>query len=255
MPDLSSIPLARWKVAVTRDEPPDGPMHEALRRHGFEPQSCPVLEERAPADPEALRKAAGALHEYDWLICASARSVRALRVARQAPWPRGLCTAAVGEATAEALVGAGADPPPIVASESGAQALCAHLLDIERWANRRVLVPGVEGGRRELVDGLAAAGAVIDEIEAYRMRVRPDQHIKHAWSEAASDAAVITSPSVGRALIAALGVPPFLNLRALVAIGATTAAALAEYGIHAETPKETGFEPAARRLAELRARA
>jgi uroporphyrinogen-III synthase len=195
------------------------------------------------------------LHEYAWVICASARAVRALRRGRQAPWPRGLRTAAVGEATAKALVDAGADPPPIVASESGAQALCAHLLEVEQWAGRRVLVPGVEGGRRDLIDGLTAAGAAIDEIEAYRMRVRPDQHIKDAWAEAAPDAAVITSPSVGHALIAALGVPALLNLRALVAIGATTAAALAEYGIHAETPKDTGFEKAARRLADLRARA
>ena len=158
----------------------------------------------------------------------------------------------MGESTAAALVEAGADPPPIVASESGAQALCARLLTLDAWSGRRVLVPTVAGGRRDIVEGLRAAGAQVDEIEAYRMLVREAWEIRAAWSQGIPEAIVIASPSVVNALVGALGVSALLNLKAVVAIGATTARALAAHGVLAETPPGATFEHAARRLGELR---
>lgn len=247
----SALP-SLWRVAVTRDEPPTGPLHHALRGQGFAPVSCVVTEEHRCVDPAALKKASAALHDYDWVICASARAVRALIRERSTPWPRGLRTAAVGESTAQALVEAGADPAPIVASDSGAQALCARLLTLDAWSGRRVLVPTVAGGRRDVVEGLSAAGAHVEEIEAYRMLVRKAWKIRAAWSRGIPEAVVIASPSVVNALVGALGVSALLHLKAVVAIGATTARALAAHGVPAETPSGARFEQAARRLAELR---
>lgn len=253
MAETSSTHLPSWTVAVTRDEPDTGPLHVALRRLGFVPASCVVLEESPPADPDRLRRVSATLDQYSWVIFASARAVRALQRARAAPWPRGLRTAAVGEATAEALAQAGAHPPPMVASEPGAQALCARLLTLEAWAGRRVLVPGVEGGRRDIIDGLTRAGAVVDEIEAYRMQARSGRDIQEAWSRAEPDAAVIVSPSVGDTLVKAVGIPALSGLRAIVAMGATTADALARHGLRAATPLAGRFESVASRLADLRA--
>src|SRR5439155_7457705 len=96
--------LAGIRVAVTRDEPADGPLSTALREHGLEPVACPAVRELPTPDPIALRESAIAADSYDWIIAASTRAVRALIDARGglALSPR-LRAGAVGGATAEAL--------------------------------------------------------------------------------------------------------------------------------------------------------
>ncbi len=112
------------RVAVTRDEAPDGPLSEALRHHGFEPFPCPAIADAPPPDPAPLRKAARALDDYHWLVVASARAVRALVEARDGrDLPAGLRTAAVGAKTAAALVDCGARNPltaPVAGAAAGA---------------------------------------------------------------------------------------------------------------------------------------
>ena len=110
MPNSSSFKILR-RVCVTRDEEADGPLSTALRARSFEPVACPVLVEAEPEDPDPLLRAARLMGEYDWIVCASARSVRALGRARRAPWPVAVRTAAVGEATARALFEVGAMDP------------------------------------------------------------------------------------------------------------------------------------------------
>ncbi len=248
MSQAASLP---WIVAVTRDESPDGALHEALRAAGARPRSCVVMEAQPPADPLALRRAAADLASYAWMICASTRAVDAVVQARSDPWPRGLRTAAVGKVTARALADAGADPPPVVAPESGAEALAKHLLDLHAWSGRRVFIPRAADGKRDLVLGLRAAGAHVDDVEAYRMRPRADSEIREGWTAARPDATVIASPQVAETLVRVLGVQALQDLEAVVAIGATTAAALAAHGIDASIPRTTTFTDAARCLAEL----
>src|SRR5262245_22665854 len=108
-----------WRVAVTRDEPADGPLSRALAAAGLVPRPCPVLIAAPAADPQALARAAATLEQYAWVIVASTRSVRALTAARTAAWPPGVRTAAVGRQTARALTEAGATPSPLVADGDG----------------------------------------------------------------------------------------------------------------------------------------
>lgn len=248
MSQAASLP---WTVAVTRDESPDGALHEALRAVGAAPRSCVVMEACAPEDSLPLKRAASDLSNYSWAICASARAVEALVLARSGPWPRGLRTAAVGGVTARALEEAGADPPPIVASEPGSKALADLLLPLDTWSGRRVLLPRAADGRRDLVESLRAAGALVDDVEAYRMRPRPDAEIRGTWTAGRLDAMVIASPQVAETLVRVLGVRVLRDLKAVVAIGPTTAAALVAYGIEASIPATTSFADAARCLAEL----
>ena len=87
----------RLRVAVTRDEPHDGPLSSALRAHGFEPVACRVVHEEPAPDPAALRRAAENAEDYDWLVAASARAVAALLAARDGrALPAALRGAAVG---------------------------------------------------------------------------------------------------------------------------------------------------------------
>jgi uroporphyrinogen-III synthase len=244
----------RWRVAVTRDEAADGPLSRALAAGEFEPWSCPVLVERPPADPEALARLATTLDSYDWVVCASVRSVRALAHGRTRPWPAGVRTAAVGAQTARALQDAGATPAPLAGDGDGADALWTRLRDADTWPGRRVLVATTPGGRRVLAEALAAAGAQVDEVETYQMEVRPTAAIVSDWRAAAPDAAVIASPRVAAVLVDVLGASALRDLRGVVAIGHTTASALTAASVPAAIADAADFAAGVRALAGLRAR-
>ena len=240
-----------WRVAVTRDEDEHGPLSSALLNEGFSPVRCVVMEEAPSSEPAALEAVAATLETFDWVVCSSVRAVTALAGARTAPWPRSLRTAAVGARTADALVAAGADPKPLVGESEGADALSAVLSPIE-WTNRRVLVLTVPGGRRVLIERLRAAGALVTEVEAYRMAPRPAAGIRSEWSAASPDAAIIASPSTAAALIGVIGHDALAALRAIVAIGPTTAAALTAAAVPYHLAARADFREAARTLAAVR---
>ncbi|HEY3215027.1 MAG TPA: uroporphyrinogen-III synthase [Candidatus Eisenbacteria bacterium] len=237
------------RVAVTREEPPDGPLATALHRHGLTPVPCPAIAEAPPPDPEPLRRAALALDEYQWLVVASARAVRALLEARRGRGlPEGLRTAAVGTRTAAALVAAGA-LDPLTARVAGSEPLVASLRDAEAWPGRRVLLPRALEGGSELGSALRAWRARVDEVVAYRTLERPPDEIATAWRRAAPDAAVVGSPSAARALVRGVGVDELRRVEPLVAIGSPTAMELVGRGVKARVPPRADFEAIAEMLA------
>jgi len=238
------------RVAVTRDEDALGPWHLALKEAGFEPVAMPIVIEGPPPDPARLESRARNLSDYDWVICASARSVRALSEGRGTQFPDRPRTAAVGLVTAAAMRAAGA-ADPIVAERAGAGALWHRLRDEDTWAGRRVLIATVPGGRQELIDGLRAAGADVDAIDCYAMQTRAVADIKRDWDNARPQAALLASPSTVQRLVEAIGVDALRGLRAIVPIGLTTAAALANIGIESLPPEVATFEAV---VAELVAR-
>jgi uroporphyrinogen-III synthase len=189
------------------------------------------------------------LAAFDWVVCASARAVHALRQARTTPWPAGVRAAAVGEATARALDALGATPPAVVAPEAGADALWDTLRPLDTWTGRRVLVLTTPGGRTTLIDGLRAEGATVEAVEAYAMAPRPAADIRQDWARAGADAVVLASPRAAATLVAAIGREPVAGLRAVVAIGPTTARELAAQGIACVMPERAAFESVAATLA------
>lgn len=234
---------------MTRDEEADGPLSTVLRARGFETVLCPVLVEAAPKDPGPLLQAAGRLADYDWIVCASARSVRALSRARSAPWPRGVRTAAVGEATARTLVEAGA-MEPVLPEGDGADLLWEALRAEVSWRGLRVLVPTTPGGRRILIERLTEAGAEADAVEAYQMVPRAAEAVAREWAAAAPDALVIASPRVAQRLGEVLGIEVLNRLRLVVAIGATTARALEQLGVRCVVASGADFDAVADALVD-----
>jgi uroporphyrinogen III methyltransferase/synthase len=243
-----------WRVAVTRDEPADGPLGAALRTAGLEAVYCQVMQELPPTHPSELEAVANELESYDWAIFASRRAVDAIARARHrfASWPVGLRTAAVGSSTAAALIAFGANPPPIVADESGAEALWAELHQRD-WRGVRVLLPVVTGGRQTIIDGLRQNGATVTVVEAYRMAPRASNDIADDWRKAAPQAVVIASPSTARTLIDAVGRDALASLSAIVAIGPTTADAIRARGLTVDVSPATDFVATARFVRELHA--
>jgi uroporphyrinogen-III synthase len=251
---------APWRVAVTHDDI-DRSVHAALERAGFVAVSCPVMIEAAAPDQHRLDEAARKLQSYDMVICSSVRSVRALMRARscsvalpkedRSKWPSGPRIAAVGSVTAAALIEAGA-VDPIVAETFTAKALWEKLQALGSWRGMDVLVATVEGGRRDLIDGLIAAGAKVTELEAYRMMPRAAADIRKEWNAARADALILGSAATANALIDAIGITALRALRVVVPIGPTTAAALAEQGMVVEPPRQATFPAVIDRLVKLR---
>ena len=234
-----------WRVAVTRDEGEAGALGEALRHRGFVPVACPVLSEAAPTNASVLVTAARGLGEYAWVICASVRAVEALSRALPGSWPAGVRTAAVGLATARALEAVGVTPAPVVAAVAGAEPLWEALSALDTWRGRRVLVLTTPGGRTALIEGLQAAGADVDAVEAYRMVPRPADDIRRDWIAAAADALVLASAATATRLLDAVGEEAVKRLRAVVALGATTAEVLAARGVPYQRSTEASFDAAA----------
>ncbi len=84
------------------------------------------------------------------------------------------------------------------------------------------------------------------------MEARPAVAIVTDWTTAAPEAVVVASPRVAEALVAALGVTAFAGLRAVVAIGETTARALTTAGVAHVVADQADFRATARALNALR---
>jgi uroporphyrinogen-III synthase len=241
------VKIRRPRVAITRDEERDGPLARALRDEGLEPVPCRAVKVVPPPALGLVERAARSLERYDWLVVASRRAVAAVVEARRGrPLPARLRTAAVGESTAAALRQAGARSV-LVGTESGVRGLLPWLAGADDWRGRAVLLPRAAQGSRLLAETLIGLGAHVDEVVAYCTSPRSLAEIAGSWKKARPDAAVITSPSAAEALVRALGTAPLRHLSAVVAIGPTTAGALARLGVPALVSPLADFTSAALR--------
>ena len=242
--------MERVRVAVTRDDKGEDSVSAAVEKAGFIAVSVPVLIEGPAPDARKLTTVARELESFDWIICASARAVRAISKERGAEWPKQPRTAAVGPVTAEAMRAAGA-MNPIVADRFTAKALWEKFKPLDSWPRRRVLVTTVAGGRRDLIDGLRSAGADVTELEAYSMHPRALDDIRHDWTAAAPDAVIVGSAETARRLVDAVGIATLEDLKAIVPIGPTTAEVLSVMGINAEPPARATFADAVEKIKSL----
>jgi uroporphyrinogen-III synthase len=242
------VSAAALRVAVTRDEPVDGPLTLALRQAGLEPVRCPVVRSAPAPEPERFALVARNLARYDWLVVASARAVSTLDAARGGePLPRDLRAAAVGPRTARALTECGA-VAPLFPRREGAGPLILLLREAGDWAGQRVLVPRALEGGRQISIALRGFGARVDEIIAYRTLACGTEDIRRDWRAAAADAVVVASPIAAEALTVALGGDALRRLDAVVAIGRTTASALGRAGVTALVPPRSDFHSVAEML-------
>ncbi|HTV52476.1 MAG TPA: uroporphyrinogen-III synthase [Steroidobacteraceae bacterium] len=224
-------------VVVTRDEPENGPLSEALRGLGLAVRRWPVVRSAAPADAAPLAAALAHLAEVDWIVFTSRHAVSAvaaelahLRLGMPA---HGVRIAAVGERTAAALRERHW-PLDLLPEEASAEALVRALV-AQLSPGARVLFPASSRALPTLPEGLRAHGIEVIQVEAYRTESAPlDAASCHREIERGDIGAVtFTSPSTVIELDRALGAGYFDRLledAATVALGATTARALAARG-------------------------
>src|SRR6266545_1388512 len=231
-------PLFGKRVLITRTRRQASKLARLLAAAGAIPIELPAIEIEPTADPAAVDAAASALArgEYAWTVFTSANAIdlwfdhlrernldaRAFAATK---------VAAIGPATAEALAERGirADlVPDEYVAEAVVEALCLRLTEAplsarpeEPWVvarggrrlegssggtTPRVLIPRAKSARPELVEGLRAAGAEVDEVTLYRAAV-PESAPAEALSllrDGAIDIVTFTSSSTVRNLAAML---------------------------------------------------
>ncbi len=166
-------PLLGRSVVVTRAREQASGLAASLAGLGADVIQCPTIEIRPMADYAELDGALSRLNEYRWIIFTSVNGVRHfwLRLAHAGKDSRaiGNCkVAAIGPATAEALVRRGINPdfiPERYVAEGVLEGLLAREGDDVK--GKRFLLPRAAKAREVLPDELRKAGAVVDVIAAY----------------------------------------------------------------------------------------
>lgn len=221
-------------VVVTRDEPPGGPLAGLLAAAGARVLPWPAVAIAPPADPQPLARALAALAGFDWLALTSVHAVEAVAALRP-DLPPAIRVAVVGASTAAAARALGwrIDRQP---DEFHTAALLASFAGDEHGvAGRRVLFPASDRAATALPDGLAALGAEVVRVEAYRTLPAALDAASCLAAAARGEVDVVTfaSPSAVDGLAAALGdagLAALLRETAVAVIGPTTAGALVRRG-------------------------
>jgi uroporphyrinogen III methyltransferase / synthase len=254
MPDRSEQPLLGARVMVTRPHGDNDPLRKALAAMGAEVLDLPVISVAPPEDGAPLRAALAALDRFDWIAFTSRNSVRAVLDAlgaTQLTIPAAMRVAAVGPATCTALEAASIDVecmPPEASAADLAAAMAATGI-----AGQRVLLPVGDRARHDLRNGLAAAGAVVEQVIAYRTVSTGERgEALRALTSGSVDIVALASPSAVTALVALLGGDPVpLRYTRLACIGPTTASAVTRLGL---VPAAVATEHTALGLADAIAR-
>ncbi|HEX6122387.1 MAG TPA: uroporphyrinogen-III synthase [Ktedonobacterales bacterium] len=236
-------PLAGKHIVITRPTEQARELAEALEALGARVTALPAIAIEPVAETAPLDAAIAELATYDWLVFTSVNGVSAFGARLAAlghTWAdRGRArVAAIGPATARALVEVGV-PPDLVPSEYVAEALGEALGNV---AGQRILLPRADIAREALARELEVRGAEVSEIAAYRTVPRPIPAevlvglLDEASAPERADALTFTSSSTVRALVESLraaGHEPARTLAsvALAAIGPITAGSLREYGL------------------------
>lgn len=197
-------------VAVTREEEPGEGLSAEITRLGGRPLSIPLLRTVAPADASPLRTAVRTVAEYAWILFTSARGIESFaavwRESGRPEIPAATRIGAVGPATARRAVELLGRCDRIPAESRGA-ALAHVLLRRESLRGARILVARAEEGLPELPEILRRAGALVDEVIAYRTvpAIIDPAPIRAALHQGSIAAITFTSPSAVRAFVDQIG--------------------------------------------------
>lgn len=224
--------LAGRHVVVCRATRQSGPLLDAIDRAGGIAVHVPLIEVMPPEDGgDGLRRALEVADQDTWLAVTSANGIDAVAAAAaglEKPWHLGV----VGRATSARAVDRGLvvdfRSPEVSADGLG------RTLPVD--AGQRVVAAVAELASDDLSAALRHRGIEVDVVTAYRTtapEISPDDidRIRSA------DLVLVTAPSVVERLLERLAPA---ELPAMVAIGASTAAAIRARGL---TVGATADEP------------
>jgi uroporphyrinogen III methyltransferase/synthase len=214
-------PLTGRVVLVTRAREQAGAFAELLEAAGARVLLVPTIAIEPPESWDPLDAALGGT--FAWVIFTSVNGVAMVRRRVEATGHgramlEGARIAAIGPATAAALADWGL-APEVVPGEYVAEALVERLRPLIQ-PGERVLLPRAAETRDLLVRELAALGAAVTEVPAYRTRSATEQApgLREALSEGRVDVVTFTSSSTVRSFCALFGAAELPRLMAGVTV-------------------------------------
>ena len=240
-------PLTNRRILITRAKGQASVLATQLEALGAATLLIPTIEVVPPTSYAALDTALTTIASFDWLLFTSANAVEAFtdraRALRLSPQPN--CIAAIGPATARAVVEAGFFLnliPPHAIAESLAEALRPQA------PSSRMLLVRAAVARDILPELLARAGAIVTIAEAYRT-VIPEtsvERLRKLFSNEPPDAITFTSASTAQNLIALLNQASLKRPQGIVlaSIGPITSQAMRELGLEPTCEAEDASIPA-----------
>ena len=225
---FEKLPLFGQTVVVTRARDQAGALSAPLRQLGAEVVELPTIQIQQARDYGPLDEAIGKIGTYDWLIFTSANGVRYfLERLAASPYDTRAITGkicAIGPATGDALAQVQLKVD-VMAEQYVAEGLLAALAGYP-LEGRRVLIARAAVARDILPRELAARGAQVDVVEAYRT-VTPESLASRAGEILARkpDWITFTSSSTVENLTGILGADVWSGTKA-VSIGPITSATL-----------------------------
>lgn len=226
------------RIVVTRARGQAGALCAKLSALGAEVIEFPTIEIRPAADYGPLDGAIARLESYDWLIFTSANAVRFFleRVrhcqANLSALRARIC--AIGPATRSAVEALGLKVE-LMPEEYVAESLVAAFAS-EELAGKRILLPRAAVARDLVPTELAARGARVDVVEAYRTVVPENAPAlaRKLFSGRKPDWITFTSSSTVTNFVAAAGAAALDGVR-VASIGPVTTATAQQHGIPVST--------------------
>lgn len=248
-------PLFGWRVLVPRTKEQSAALSEQLRSYGAVPEEVPTISVEPPRTPQQMDRAIKGLvtGRYEWVAFTSANAVKAVRekfeeYGLDARAFAGLKVAAVGDATARALVAFGVRPDLVPSGEQSSEGLLEEWPPYDSMLDpiNRVLLPRADIATDTLIAGLTELGWECDDVTAYRTvrAAPPPAPIREAIKGGGFDAVLFTSSSTVRNLVGIAGKPH--NVTVIAVIGPQTAKTAEEYGLRVDVMAE---KPSASELA------
>ena len=242
-------PLFGQRILVTRSREQASALSRSIERLGGESVEFPTISITEPLDYTPMDEAIGRVSEYQWFIFTSVNGVkyffnRLRHLGRDIRDLHGARICAIGPQTRKSLHDL-ALRVDYVPGEYRAEEIVSGLRELIKPGDR-VLLPRADIARGALPVGLAALGARVDEVTAYRTVAGRGNAplITQMLNDGDIDMITFTSSSTVRNFVELLGpgnVPELIG-RALVAcIGPITAQTAHELGltVHIEAKEYT----------------
>ena len=235
-------PLFGRRIVVTRSREQAGEFIELLEERGADAIAAPAIRIEPAGDSAALDVAVAQASAYEWIVFASANAVDCfmsrLLSHSDVRELKGVRIAAVGPSTAARLqrYGIRVDLTP---EEFRAESLASALSEGRSLNGARILLPRADIGRDVLAEQLREAGAVVDDVVAYRTVLAQgdregDRDVYRLLLDGQIDAVTFTSASTVRNFAQLHGrdqVADLLRSTVVACIGPVTAEAAQQLGI------------------------
>jgi uroporphyrinogen-III synthase len=241
--ESGSRPLAGRAIVTTRAADPLDALCQTLEALGASVLHCPTIMIVPPENPSAILEALHQIKNYHWVIFTSANGViQTLKILQdnnlEVSALSGCKIAAVGPATAQYLQNVGLTVNLVPTEYTAAGLFHAFQTTGEPLSGQRFLLLRADIAREDLPRALKSAGALVDEVIAYRTLEPPvgpeTTDLIERLTAKSVDAILFASASAvihfARRMAEPLGKnPQLLDGVALTAIGPVTGEALKEH--------------------------